>query len=201
MKKMKWTLLVLVLALVLVGGAAAFLLLNEPPAEEEAPASSQPEEVLISRKAEEAASIEVKNAQGSFELVPADVGEEVSSQAESASSEETSSAGDSGLQFTVRDMADADEQTATQAVRSLFPMTAAKNLGAQEDLEKFGLSGSSAVTVHISYEDGTEDTLVLGDEGGQTYGNYVLKDETVYIVSSIDQAFWGGVEGFASQSE
>lgn len=79
---------------------------------------------------------------------------------------------------------DVDISQVTAAVNMAVSIEASKNLGEQEDLAQFGLSGVGAAKVDIQYTDGTSDSFVMGNEAGETSGRYLLKDGVVYITAS-----------------
>lgn len=179
MKKSVKNLVVMLCVLVALGGCATVLILtNNWNKEEEAASSSSStvsteQEMIVDKQAADVAEIKVKNAKGEFTLEPA---ETVDSDA--SETEET--------QFTIREVKgyDINNSLATTSANSVYSVAAAKNLGVQEDLGAFGLSGEGEAKVVLTYKDGTEDTLILGSQSGGTTGRYVLKDGTVYISSS-----------------
>lgn len=172
MKKTGRNILIMLLVLLVLGGVSAWLFLV-PSQEEAENSSSAPSsqvssaagETLVKLKAEDVTSISVKNQEDSFQFVS------------------------QGEDFSLEGYEDCDLNTTmiSSSVGNLLSMTASKNLGSQEDLKEFGLSGEAAVEVEISRKDGTKEKLTLGGKAGESAGRYVLKDGTVYIVASISE--------------
>lgn len=177
MKKTGRNILIMLLVLLVLGGVSAWLFLV-PSQEEAENSSSAPSsqvssaagETLVKLKAEDVTSISVKNQEDSFQFVS------------------------QGEDFSLEGYEDCDLNTTmiSSSVGNLLSMTASKNLGSQEDLKEFGLSGEAAVEVEISRKDGTKEKLTLGGKAGESAGRYVLKDGTVYIVASISEQLYGG---------
>lgn len=179
MKKTTRNILIMLLVLAVLGGAAAWLLLSPP--QEEADSSSSSSEVsqssaesVMDREAAEVASISVENSEGNFVLVP------------------------DGEDFAIQGYEDGDVNTSalSYSANSLLSMASSKNLGSRDDLESFGLAGEKAVSVEIKYRDGSADQLILGNAAAETSGHYVLKDDTVYIVSGINEQLYGSIYGY-----
>lgn len=185
MKKSIRALLIMLAVLVVVGGGAAALLLTQPDtaAEESSSSTSVSTEEVINRDTEEISSVSVTNPNASFVLVPVD-------QETTTSSEEDSSSSSTSTQFTIQGYEGFDLNTSsvTGAVDTVVSIYASKNLGEQEDLEQYGLTGDAATTVEVQYTDGTSDELVVGNEAGESAGRYILKDGIVYISSSFSGA-------------
>ena len=192
MKKTTRNFLIMLAVLVVLGGAAAALLLTQPEAEETSSAlsssASSEAEAIVDREPADVASIAVQNAEGSFEIVPEETGTEAS-----ASSETESSSSEQTVNFTLKGYEDSAVDTAqvSTSARSILMVNAVKNLGQQENLEQYGLSGGDAVTVTLNYQDGGKDTLVLGTKAGESAGKYLLKDGTVYIASTVSDLLYG----------
>ena len=133
----------------------------------------------------------VTNPNASFVLVPID-------QETTTSSEEDSSSSSTSTQFTIEGYEGFDLNTSsvTGAVDTVVSIYASKNLGEQEELEQYGLTGDAATTVEVQYTDGTSDELVVGNEAGESAGRYILKDGIVYISSSFSGALAGNAPVF-----
>lgn len=190
MKKNLRMLLIMLAVLVVVGGVSAALLLTRPAGEEESSSSSSnPTEAIVERDAEDISSISVENTTDSFTLVAVEEGT-------STGSDESAGEG----QFTVEGLESYPLNTSsiTSNVTSMGQLYASKNLGQQENLEQFGLSGENACTFVIHYTDGSSDEIVLGSEAGETTGRYLLKDGVVYISSSVPDALLGSPLSYIS---
>lgn len=197
MKKNLRMLLIMLAVLVVVGGGAAALLLTMPAQEEETSSSSSTAtETILETDAEEFSSVSVENTEDSFVIVPVEEGTTTSE--ESSSSESSSSS----TQFTVEGLESFDIATSsiTSGVQTLEDLQATKNLGEQENLEQFGLSGESASTITIHYKDGASQEIVVGNEAGETTGRYVLIDGVVYISSSVSNYLLGSSLSFINTS-
>lgn len=184
MKKTGRNILIMLLVLVVLGGIAAWLFLAPSQEGEESSSSlssqavsSAAGEVLMELEAEDVASISVKNQEDSFQFIP------------------------KGENFSLQDYEDCELNTTmiSSSTKALLSMTASKNLGSQEALKDFGLSGEAAVEVEVTGKDGTAQKLTLGGKAGESAGRYVLKDGTVYIVASVpDQLYGSKYEYFSS---
>ena len=197
MKKNLRMLLIMLAVLVVVGGGAAALLLTMPAQEEETSSSSSTAtETILETDAEEFSSVSVENTEDSFVIVPVEEGTTTSE--ESSSSESSSSS----TTFTVEGLESFDIATSsiTSGVQTLEDLQATKNLGEQENLEQFGLSGENASTITIHYKDGATQEIVVGNEAGETTGRYVLIDGVVYISSSVSNYLLGSSLSFINTS-
>lgn len=197
MKKNLRMLLIMLAVLVVVGGGAAALLLTMPAQEEETSSSSSTAtETILETDAEEFSSVSVENTEDSFVIVPVEEGTTTSE--ESSSSESSSSS----TTFTVEGLESFDIATSsiTSGVQTLEDLQATKNLGEQENLEQFGLSGENASTITIHYKDGASQEIVVGNEAGETTGRYVLIDGVVYISSSVSNYLLGSSLSFINTS-
>lgn len=182
MKKTARNILIMLAVLLVLGGAAAALLFTQPgddggQAGSQAPVSSAPAETVMDRDRTEVSSITVENKEGSYRMVPQDAGGEESSSTVS-------------FQLEGYENYEVDHGQITASAGSVLSLTVVKNLGAQEDLEAFGLSGQQAVKVTVEYRDGGRDQLVLGDDAAESSGRYLLKDGTVYIVSGLSDRLY-----------
>ncbi len=179
MKKTTRNFLIMLAVLVVLGGAAAALLFL-PQGQEESGSSSQasssPVTVVVDWESENVASISVENREGGFRIVP------------------TGENGD----FTLDGYEKYDLNTTliNTSAGSLMRLVSSKDLGERENLEDFGLAGESAVNVTAQFRDGSEETLVLGNAGGESTGRYVLKDGRVYIASSASEQLYGSLYDF-----
>ena len=179
MKKNIRYLIIMLAVLVVLGGGAAVLLLTQPAADEDASSSSSvASEMVTDRETSEVATVTVENPNASYVMVPVDDG--------TATSSEESSSSSTSVDFTIDGYQsyDVDISQVTAAVNMAVSIEASKNLGEQEDLAQFGLSGVGAAKVDIQYTDGTSDSFVMGNEAGETSGRYLLKDGVVYITAS-----------------
>ena len=179
MKKNIRYLIIMLAVLVVLGGGAAVLLLTQPAADEDASSSSSvASEMVTDRETSEVATVTVENPNASYVMVPVDDGTATSSGESSSSS--------TSVDFTIDGYQsyDVDISQVTAAVNMAVSIEASKNLGEQEDLAQFGLSGVGAAKVDIQYTDGTSDSFVMGNEAGETSGRYLLKDGVVYITAS-----------------
>lgn len=185
MKKSVRTLLIMLAVLVVLGGAAACLLLFPVGSGEDdaSSAASQAErETVVEIDAGDLASIQVENSQGSFAIVPAD----------GASGEES---GSDSAAYTIKGLEayELDASSLKTAAEDLLSIQALRNLGEQDDLEKYGLSGERAAQATIQQKSGGQTVLVLGDTSSSgTVGQYLLKDGQVYIVPALSDVLKGG---------
>lgn len=206
MKKNLRTFLIMLLVLVVLGGGAAVLLLTQPSQEESSTEESSSSEAAIpvlEVDPETVASIQVKNTNATFTIVP--VEEEEASQAESSAvSSQTSS--DSSLSskeessavvFTIQeyDAYGADHVAITDSTEALLSLSANKEMGQLEDLEKYGLSGEEASVFTLHYTDGSTEEITVGTQAGESVGRYVLKDGEVYICD-MDEGLLGSPMDF-----
>lgn len=190
MKKNLRYLLIMLAVLVVLGGGAAVLLLTQPveTEEESSSSSSVVTETVIDRADSEVASIRVKNPTTEFLLLPLE-----QETATSEESSEESSSTSTSVQFTIDGYQGFDLDTAevTGAADTVVSIVASKNLGEQEDLEQFGLTGEKATEVSVNYTDGSTDEFVVGNTAGESSGRYLLKDGVVYISASFSGALLG----------
>lgn len=183
MKKTARNILIMLAVLLVLGGAAAALLFTQPKSDDEGQASSQapvstsPAEMVMDRDRTEVSSITVENQEGSYRMVPQDADGEDSSSTVS-------------FQLEGYENYEVDHGQITASAGSVLSLTVVKDLGAQKDLEAFGLSGQQAVNVEIEYKDGGKDQLVLGDDAAESSGRYLLKDGAVYIVSGLSDRLY-----------
>lgn len=174
MKKNVRNVLIMAAVLVVLGAVVLLLVLFPAKSGEEnssAPSSqvSQTGETLVERDIADFETFSVTQGGESYTIVP------------------------KGDELTLQGYEDFDlVQTQLQvAVKSLMTVTAAKDLGSQSSLEAFGLTGDEAVTVSMTFRDGTSEKLVLGKTAAETAGRYLLKDGAVYIVSGISENLYG----------
>lgn len=197
MKKTVRNMLIMLGVLVVLGGAAALLLLNSPETGEESSAvSSSTTETILEKDPAQVSSISVENAEGGFELIP------VKTETETSLSSGEESGSSNTVEFTLKGYEtgyDLETSQISSSAKSVLTLEAAKNLGTQENLEQYGLSGADAVTVTIQNRDGSSQSLVLGNKAGETAGKYVLLDGAVYIVSGIADQLWGSPFAFFSK--
>ena len=198
MKKSLKTLLVMAVVLVVLGGAAAALWLTAPPTEvEEETSSSTPSIPVIDREAEDVESISVESDAGDFTLVPVEEESASSASSESSASSDDSASSEAAstlVNFTLEEYQDYDLTTSriNTSANSVISLSATKELGSQENLEDFGLTADQALcTITVHYKDGSEDQVMLGAEAGESSGNYILKDDVVYIGYLPSQLYYG----------
>ena len=198
MKKSLKTLLVMAVVLVVLGGAAVALWLTAPETEvEEESSSSTPSYPVIDREAADVESISIESDAGDFTIVPLEDEETSSPSSESSASSEdeesASSAVSTTANFTLEEYQDYELTTSriNTSVNNIVGLSATKELGAQEDLDTFGLTDEALCTITVHYKDGGEDQLVLGAEAGESSGNYILKDGEVYIGYLPSQLYYG----------
>ena len=175
MKKNIRYLIIMLAVLVVLGGGAAVLLLTQPAADEDASSSSLvASEMVTDRETSEVATVTVENPNASYVMVPVDDGTAKSDRSHVVLWAKELSVSLVFLRPLASDF----------AVNMAVSIEASKNLGEQEDLAQFGLSGVGAAKVDIQYTDGTSDSFVMGNEAGETSGRYLLKDGVVYITAS-----------------
>lgn len=185
MKKTTRNILIMLAILVVLGGAAALLLLNPAQTEDDASSgtsslSSASTIELLSVKPTNLASVTVENQEGGFVIEPVE-GED-----------------ESTVSFTIPQYQDYDLNTTQVAsvVSTLSAITASRELGEQEELAPFGLSGEEGAKLTLKYLDGGEDSLVVGNQAGETVGRYVLYKDNVYIVSGLSEMIFNSVFNF-----
>lgn len=176
MKKTARNIIILLVVLLILGGAV-FLLTNLPTDEEQeessVPSSSSSEErtALFDKEDTDIKSVEVKNSEDEFTIIP--------------------TVEDSQLGFTLEgyEAYDFNNSQVAANIRTMLAFQPIKELGSQSDLDAFGL-GSSGASVTVNYKDGSSDQLILGDTSPETTGKYVLKNDEVYIISGVPDAFY-----------
>lgn len=195
MKKSVRSLLIMLAVLVVVGGAAALLLLLPTGATEEdassAAVSQEERQSLLEVDAADVSAIKVENSQDSFTILPVTVQPE-----ESSASSDTGGTSASGPEtsYTIEGLEDYDVNTSTleNAAETLLSTTVNRALGPQDGLEKYGLAGEGAVQITIETKSGGSTTLALGiTNTSGTTGQYVLKDNEVYLVPALPDLFSG----------
>ncbi len=179
MKKNIRYLIIMLVALVVIGGGAAALLLTQPEPEETSSSSSASVDAisLIERESEEVTSVSVVNTQGEYQIIP--------DNDTTTSQEEDEESSSSNLRFTIDGYQGFDLNTAsvTAAVNTTVLLSASKDLGERDDLDQFGLSGQGVAQVTLNYSDGTSDTVIVGNEAGESLGRYLLMNGKVYVGS------------------
>ncbi len=185
MKKTTRNLLIMLAVLVVLGGTAAALWWlpgGEPEEESSAIDYSVETEPVIARTSEEVASITVKNAEGTYEMLP------LEAETEASASSETDSEAEPEIDFTIKGLEDynLNGSTVTTLAKSLLSINASRNLGAKENLEDFGLSGDGQAKVELHYKSGETDTFLVGNDAGGNTGKYLLKDGSVYVVAGLN---------------
>ncbi|MGI6255814.1 MAG: DUF4340 domain-containing protein [Acutalibacter sp.] len=180
MKKNIRYLIIMLAVLVVIGGGAAALLLTQPEPEETSSSSTASVDAisLISRESEEVSTFSVTNTEGSFVIIPVD-------NSTTSQEEDDSSSSSTSLRFTVDGYQgfDVDTASVTAAVNTTVLLSASKELGEQDNLDQFGLSGQGVAQVTIQYTDGTSDQFTVGNEAGESVGRYLLVGGKVYVGS------------------
>lgn len=186
MKKTARNIIIMLVIVLVLAGAGLLLLYTEPKDTEETasaePVSSEPTVVLVDKQDSDVQSVTVKNTEVSYQIIPTAAQADTGTAASETSAAET-------IVFQIADYENyaVKEAEVTTAAGSLLSLTASKSLGAQEDLDKFGLAGDGEATIELKYHDGSADLLVFGLVPGESSGRYVLKDGQVYVVSSVSE--------------
>lgn len=199
MKKKNRNILIMLAVLVVIGITAVLLLTQPPePAEENSSSVSSSVSIpIISRAAAEVASVTVENPQGRYVLLPAPK-EKISSEETSSETSSEVSAAESPVNFTLQGLEDIPLNTGavSAAARSLFPLSAVKEIETPDALADFGLAGTGEATLTVAYTDGGSDKLVVGIKSTGTTGRYVMAGDKVYIASSLSESLLGGELSF-----
>lgn len=190
MKKTVRNLLIMLVVLAVVGGAAALLVYSGPSGDGEdsgvSSAVSQEEKKTVELDMDNISAIMVENKEGGFTLLPDPSAAQTGS---SSQAEEPEPA------FTVEGLEsyDLDTSSIASAVDSLANMTVYRDLGAQEDLGKYGLAEGQAVAVTVKHKSGGETRFLVGDasSSGGTAGQYILQNGSVCIVRPLSEKFKG----------
>ena len=196
MKKSIRNLIIMVAVLVVLGGGAAALILTQPASEDDTSSSSTvsiQSDPVIDREESEIASVLVENPQTSFTLLPLGSDTTTSSEEDEDSSDSESSESEEDVEFTIDGYQGFNLKTSdvTSAAKTTVSINAMKELGEQDDLAEYGLSGETATNVEVHYKDGSTDTYVVGSEAGESAGRYLLKDGVVYISASFSEDLLG----------
>ena len=196
MKKSIRNLIIMVAVLVVLGGGAAALILTQPASEDDTSSSSTvsiQSDPVIDREESEIASVLVENPQTSFTLLPLGSDTTTSSEEDEDSSDSESSESEEDVEFTIDGYQGFNLKTSdvTSAAKTTVSINAVKELGEQDDLAEYGLSGETATNVEVHYKDGSTDTYVVGSEAGESAGRYLLKDGVVYISASFSEDLLG----------
>ncbi len=173
MKKTTKNIVIALAVLLVLGVAAAVLMLTNPSAEtEENTSSSESSELadkIIDKEIADVESVAIQNNETgeTLTLVPAK---------NSADSEANDT-------FTVEGWEDEDVTTSSvlSLAQAFYSITPTKELGTVENLAEYGLDGEGAYKATVTYTDGTSDTVLVGSEAGETYGWYILYNDSVYI--------------------
>ncbi len=171
MKKTRKYIIIGLVAILVLGAAAAVLMLTAPSAEEEG--SSTPEvnlEKILDYTIADVKSIDVKEKEtgDSYTLIP-------------TKKNEDSEGNDT---FTIQGWEDENvvKSDVLSMAQRFYSCSALKNLGKQDDLAQYGLTGDGEYRVDLHLADG-DHTLIIGLPGGESSGRYLLYNDTVYIVT------------------
>ena len=173
MKKTTKNIIIALAVLVVLGAAAAALILTSPAADpEESSSSSVSSETLdklIDKDIADVQKVAIKNSESGEVLTLVPIKSSADSEANDA--------------FTVEGWENEDVLTSNvmTLAKAFYSITPTKELGAVEDLAEYGLSGSGAYEATVTYTDGSTDTVLVGSEAGETYGWYILYNDSVYI--------------------
>lgn len=189
MKHTTRNLLAAAAVLVVLGGALAALKLTEK--EPETPSSSADDTAisLLSKQIEDVKSMQVKNKNGGFVIVPKTTTES----AASGTSAQTTYTVDGleGLPLY--------ETAAENVVKDGFSLVASKNVGSVSSLKDYGLDNPTA-EVQVNFKDGTSFDYLLGNEAAGSDGYYMAGkgSDNVYVVS-VDAGMFNGVKDFVQK--
>lgn len=185
MKPAARNLLILGGCIVVLGGVLTALMLTDGGTEA-APTSSEAQDIaLLNKQAADVASIEVKNTDGIFTIVPAETQPETSAagtETASSSSASTNGASDTAsseaepaVTFTIQELEGLpqDSYTVETAAEGGWKLFATKKIGTVSNLTDFGLSTPQA-TVTVTFQS--------GDTYGYEIGNASVEDSTAYYV-------------------
>lgn len=173
MKKTTKNIIIALAVLLVLGVAAAVLILTSPSAETEtdstSSSSSELADKIIDKEIADVKSVAIHNNETdeTLTLVPTK---------NSADSEANDT-------FTIEGWEDEDVTTANvlSLAQAFYSITPTKELGTVENLAEYGLDGDGVYKTTVTYTDGTSDTILVGSEAGETYGWYILYNDTVYI--------------------
>lgn len=197
MKKTIRNTLLLLLVVVVIGGLIAVLLYNQADEEEAESSAASSEaaetETLLEKEDADIDTITFTSEEGSYVMKA--YAEEV----EASSSEDSSAAEtEETIYFNIAGLEDyaVNTSTVTTAAKTLYNLAASKNLGTQENLDAYGLSGDGEGKAELTYKDGGSDTLIIGSTAGSGSGQYVLLNDTVYVVSTISTSLFASEYSF-----
>ena len=173
MKKTTRNIIISLAVLLVLGAAAAVLILTNPSAveteESSSSTSSESMDKIIDKEIADVESVAIENAESgeTITLVPTK---------SSADSEENDT-------FTIEGWEDEKVLTsdALSLAQAFYSITPTKELGTVENLAEYGLDGDGAYKATVTGTDGSTETVVVGSEAGETYGWYILYNDTVYI--------------------
>lgn len=177
MKKKARNLILMLVALLVVAGVAALLLLTQPKEEEStSEVSSTTVNELVNIEAADVKEITIKRAEDTLTLKPKSEEGSVDFVIEGSNAEKV-------ITSDVSTMA-----------RSVFIVSATRDLGVMENLEEFGLSGDGEARVTIKTSDG-ETSYVVGAQPNAA-GRYVLMNGNVFISAGISEKIFDRVVDF-----
>lgn len=175
MKKQQKNILIALAALVFLGAVAAVLALtgipSEEPEEDTSSTVSTITEKVLDYTIDDIASIDFTSnvLDEAFTLIPTKLNDEV----------------EANTTFTIQGWEDEDVVTSSALglAQRFYSMIRLREIGQVDDLAEYGLSGNGEYKGVIHFTDGTEKTVIVGIEAGETAGRYVLVDGTVSIAS------------------
>ena len=175
MKKQQKNILIALAALVFLGAVAAVLMLTGVPAEEPEEDTSSTVSTLTEKvldyTIDDIASIDFNSyvLDEEFTLIPTKLNDDV----------------ETNTTFTIQGWEDEDVITSSALglAQRFYSMICLKEIGQVDDLAEYGLSGNGEYKGVLHFTDGTDKTVIVGIEAGETAGRYVLVDGTVSIAS------------------
>ena len=187
MKKTTRNIIISLAVLLVLGAAAAVLILTNPSAveteESSSSTSSESMDKIIDKEIADVESVAIENAESgeTITLVPTK---------SSADSEENDT-------FTIEGWEDEEVLTsdALSLAQAFYSITPTKELGTVENLAEYGLDGDGAYKATVTGTDGSTETVVVGSEAGETYGWYILYNDTVYIAPLSTNLYQGKYYG------
>ena len=189
MKHSTRNLLAAAAALVVLGGAFAALKLPEKEPQTASSAADDTAISLLSKQIEDVQSMQVKNKNGGFVIVP------------KTTAESAASGGSTHTTYTVQGLEGLPlyETAAENVVKDGFSLVASKNVGSVSSLKDYGLDNPSA-EVQVNFKDGTSFDYLLGNEAAGSDGYYMAGkgSDNVYVVS-VDGGMFNGVKDFVQK--
>lgn len=142
---------------------------------------------LLSKQIEDVKSMQVKNKNGGFVIVPSTVG--------------TSSGLSDQTTYVVQGLEGLPlyKTAAENVVKDGFSLIASKNVGSVSNLKEYGLDHPAA-EVQVNFRDGTSFDYLLGNEAAGSDGYYMAgkNSSNVYVVS-VDSGIFSGAKDFVKK--